>query len=274
MLTVIIIFIRKVNEVVLSKENHSRSADISFAGDNTDTTFKTPTMRNLVDRKEFVKVFFGNFIGIVTDHVVKELIDWKTQLSQKNSFRELIFRRSYFITILGLFKGVSALFQGLIGLIEHENIGGPFDHGTCFETGAVCSDFTVAVFGLSVYFDEEIFSLVVEVRMNVLVGVSEKIIDSQFFDKKELGLRVKMCIEIELDSVLDPKEFILQKEVIPHVIVFKVLRELYLVKFFQVKDHSVSNHRVDHVIILYRHILFKNNVGVWAKFDDFWEVGC
>ena len=174
---------------------------------------------------------------------------------------------------MGLFKGVSALFHGLLVLIDHKKIGSPFDHGACLESGAVSSGFTVAVFGLSVYFDDEILSLVVEVRMNILMGVSEEIIDSQFFDKKELGLRVEMSIKIELDSVLDSKKFVLQKEVIPHVIVFKVFRQLNLVQFFKVKDHPVTDHCVDHVIVLYGHVMLKNNVGVRAKFDYFWKVG-
>ncbi len=64
------------------------------------------------------------------------------------------------------------------------------------------------------------------------MGVREKIINSEFFDKKKFILRVEMSIKIELDSVFDPKNFVLQKEVIPHVIVFKVFRELNLVQLF------------------------------------------
>ena len=61
-LTVIIIFIGEVNEVVLSKKNHSRCANIAFAGNNTDATFEAPAMGDLVDREEFVKVFFSDIV--------------------------------------------------------------------------------------------------------------------------------------------------------------------------------------------------------------------
>jgi hypothetical protein len=122
--------------------------------------------------------------------------------------------------ILGFFKGDFALLHGFLGLIWHKDIGRFIINGACFKTGAVSSGFSIVLFGLSVYFDEEILSLVVEIRVDVLVGVREEIINPEFFDKKELSLRVEISIKIELDFVLDPEDFVLQKEVIANVIIF------------------------------------------------------
>jgi hypothetical protein len=77
-LAVIIILIWKVNKIVLCKEDHSRGANIAFTRNDSNAALKTPAMRDFTDREEFVKVFFCNFVSVITDHVVKKLIDWKT----------------------------------------------------------------------------------------------------------------------------------------------------------------------------------------------------
>jgi hypothetical protein len=86
MFAVIVTFIGQINEVILGKEDHSGCADIAFAWNNANTAFQTPAMGNLVDRKEFIKVFFSYFVGTVTDHIVEKLFYRQAQLSQKNPF--------------------------------------------------------------------------------------------------------------------------------------------------------------------------------------------
>lgn len=45
--------------------------------------------------------------------------------------------------------------------------------------------------------------------MDVLVRMGEEIVNSEFFNRKEFGLRIKIGVEIQFNPIFDSEKFVL-----------------------------------------------------------------
>lgn len=82
-----------------------------------------------------------------------------------------------------------------------------------------------------------------------------------------------MICKVKFYSVFDTEKFIFNKEMIIEVLLMlKKRRKLQLIKLFKVQNEPVSDHFIDHVIILYRNIIIiKYDVRIGTKLNCFWK---